>query len=294
MKPTLFSVSYAGLWGQHRLGVDAFIRKAAALGYSAVELMGKRPHLSPIDTSPSEAQRVRRTAQECQIEIASVAAYTDFTAPASAGTPCVEIQWVYVESLCRLAAELGAKIVRIFTGYRHAEGSHGKEWADCVSAVRECAEIAERHGVCIGLQNHHDLGVAFEAYSEFLEEVAHPACKAMFDPWAPALHGDDLYAAARSLAPRMVQTTLADYVRLRRFKYQPDIVQYVREADALRAVPLGDGVIDNAAFLRGLRDGGFDGYVAYEMCSPLRGGGNEENLDRSARRSLAAIQGMIG
>jgi hypothetical protein len=46
MIPTLFSVSYAGLWGQQTLDLESFIRKAATLGYSAVELMAKRPNLS--------------------------------------------------------------------------------------------------------------------------------------------------------------------------------------------------------------------------------------------------------
>ena len=41
MKPVLFSVSYAGLWGQRTLDIEAFIRKAAKLGYPAVELMDK-------------------------------------------------------------------------------------------------------------------------------------------------------------------------------------------------------------------------------------------------------------
>ena len=49
MTPALFSVSYAGYWGQHRLGVIPFLEKAAALGYPAVEIGGKRPHLSPLD-----------------------------------------------------------------------------------------------------------------------------------------------------------------------------------------------------------------------------------------------------
>ena len=47
--PTLFSVSYAGYWGQHRLSVKEFLHKAAALGYAAVEIGGKRPHLAPLD-----------------------------------------------------------------------------------------------------------------------------------------------------------------------------------------------------------------------------------------------------
>ncbi|HEV3002954.1 MAG TPA: hypothetical protein VGX78_00765 [Pirellulales bacterium] len=55
MTPTLFSVSYAGSWGQHRLDVTGFLRKAAALGYSAVEIGGKRPHLSPLDFPNDES-----------------------------------------------------------------------------------------------------------------------------------------------------------------------------------------------------------------------------------------------
>ena len=30
-------------------------------------------------------------------------------------------------------------------------------------------------------------------------------------------------------------------------------------------------------------------YVAYEMCSPVRGGGSEENIDRTAKASLEMI-----
>jgi hypothetical protein len=46
MKLGLFSVSYAGLWGQHVADLLAVIAKAAALGFDTVRPMGKRPHLS--------------------------------------------------------------------------------------------------------------------------------------------------------------------------------------------------------------------------------------------------------
>ena len=135
--------------------------------------------------------------------------------------------------------------------------------------------MAADQGVILGVQNHHDVGVGVASYCEFLDEVDHPNCRAMFDPWAPALHGDDLKLWARRLAPRMVQTTLADYVRLPRYRYVPGLVNYEKLGDAVRAVPLGDGFLDLDGFFAGLREGGFDGYVAYEMCSPLRGGGGE-------------------
>lgn len=290
MIPTLFSVSYAGLWGQHRLDLKAFLHKAASLGYAAVELMGKRPHLSVLDYGPNELADLWSVAQAAGVEIATIAAYTDFTLAAGMETPAVEIQVAYVRRLAEMAHRLGARIVRVFTGYTTQAESYQRDWDTCVAAVRQCAQAAADFGVTIGVQNHHDVGVSLEAYEEFLADVGHPNCRAMFDPWSIALHGEDLYAAARRLAPRMVQTTLADYVRIRRFAYQPGLVNY-RPLDAMvRAVPLGEGFLDFPGFLRGLRDGGFDGYVAYEMCSPLRGGGREENLDATARASLERIR----
>ena len=71
-------------------------------------------------------------------------------------------------------------------------------------------------------------------------------------------------------------------------------ISYRPLPDMVRAVPLGEGFLDLDAFFGGLRDGGFDGYVAYEMCSPLRGGGSEANLDRTAQASLQEIKRLIG
>jgi sugar phosphate isomerase/epimerase len=290
MIPTLFSVSYAGLWGQARLDLEAFLARAAALGYRAVELMGKRPHLSILELQGKSVASLRQAAAAAGVEIATIAGYTNFTLGRDTEIPAVEIQVAYVRELARLARQLDARIVRIFTGYLTQEDGFQRDWDLCIRAVRECAEAAAEHGVVLGVQNHHDVGVGVDSFVEFLDEVDHPNCRAMFDPWAPALHGDDLKSCARRLAPRMVQTTLADYVKLPRYQYEPGLVNYRRLGDAVRAVPLGEGFLDLEGFFDGLREGGFNGYVAYEMCSPVRGGGSEENLDRTARASLEVIR----
>jgi sugar phosphate isomerase/epimerase len=296
MTPVLFSVSYAGFWGQHRLDLPAFFRKAAALGYPAVEVAGKRPHLSPLDYPTAESVApLREAAQSAGVRVVTIAGYTDFTAGRHAAeVPFVEMQLAYVAALCRLGRALGAEIVRVFSGYSPDPRTYQADWDRCVVTLRESAALAADHGLVLGLQNHHDIGVGVDAFVELLDEVGHPNLKAMFDPWAPALHGDDLYACARRLAPRTVQTTLADYVRLPRFVYQPQLVNYERqEPPAVKAVPLGEGVLDLDAFFAGLREGGFDGYAAYEMCSPVRGGGSEANLDRTASLSLDKIRQLI-
>ena len=64
MKLSLFSVSYAGLWGQHALDVPAFIARAARLGYEAVMLAGKRPHLSPLDATEKHLGQIAVALEE--------------------------------------------------------------------------------------------------------------------------------------------------------------------------------------------------------------------------------------
>lgn len=296
MTPALFSVSYAGYWGQHRLGVVEFLEKAAALGYPAVEIGGKRPHLSPLDYRDAKSLlEVRGAAERVGVEIATIAGYTDFTSGRqSAEVPFVEMQVQYVAELSRMARTLGAKIVRVFSGYFTEAANYHHDWTKCVGALKECAAVAADQGVVLGLQNHHDVGLTVESIEELLVDVGHPNLKLMFDPWSIALTGGDLYESAKRMAPRMVQTTLADYVRLPRFHYRPELVNYERlEPEAVRAVPLGEGFIDLAEFFRGLKEGGFDGYAAYEMCSPLRGGGGEANLDEAAARSLKRIRELM-
>ena len=170
-------------------------------------------------------------------------------------------------------------------------------WNRTVAALRECCDRAAAFGVTIAVQNHHDVAVHSEVLLELLGDIDRPNCKVGYDAWSPALRGEDLFESARRLAPHAVCTTNADYVRLPRYRYQPELVNYLPAApDWIRAVPFGDGFIDYPAFFAGLQAGGFDGVATFEMCSPLRGGGSVENLDRCATRYLDWMRqhGFIG
>ena len=294
MRTALFSVSYAGLWGQARLDVSAFAARAKALGYDGVMLMGKRPHAYPWDLDKDERLRLRKALEDNEMTLACVAGYTNFTAGMeSLEVPLVDLQVQYVAELARLTSDLGGTLVRVFTGYE-IEGSDPEPlWKRSVQGLQASADAAADFGVTLGVQNHHGLGLHTDALLEFLGEVDRPNVRAMFDAWSPALRGEDLYDAAKRMAPHTVATTCADYVRLPRYAYEPGLINYRRlEPDLVRAVPMGEGCIDYRAFFRGLRDGGFDGWVNFEMCSPTRGGGAEENLDRYAQRFLEFMAGL--
>jgi sugar phosphate isomerase/epimerase len=60
-------------------------------------------------------------------------------------------EWIEAASL------MGASVIRVFTGAKVAEGTtfdKTLEWM--IPAFQECAEHGRRHGVIVGLQNHHD------------------------------------------------------------------------------------------------------------------------------------------
>jgi sugar phosphate isomerase/epimerase len=284
---SLFSVSYAGLWGQHRLDLANFIAKAAELGYPSVMLMGKRPHLSPLDTDDAAIDAIRSSLAGHRVACGAVAGYTDFSPQQAAEVPFAEMQFAYVRSLARIASALDARFVRVFTAYEHPATAPTAAWNLVVSSLRECADHAADFGVTLAVQNHHDVALDSDALVELLGEVDRPNVKLGYDAWSPALRGEDLFATAKKMAPHTAITTNADYIRIPRYHYRSELVNYERLLpDMVRAVPFGDGFIDYPAFFAGLIAGGFDGLANYEMCSPIRGGGSLENLDACAHGYL--------
>jgi sugar phosphate isomerase/epimerase len=291
MKDCLFSVSYAGYWGQDTLSLERFIPHAARLGYGAVMLAGKRPHASPLDMDPAKVRSIAALLRKHKLTCACIGAYTDFAPWPAPGIPSLEWQVAYVESLCSLAKSWGAGLVRVFTAYERPGLQTKDLWETNVRLLKECADRAARYGVSLAIQNHHDLGLDTEALLELLSEIGRRNCRLSFDAWSPALRGEDLYESARKAAPHTAITTNADYIRLPRWRYRPEYTNYTREEpDLVRAVPFGQGFIDYASFFRGLQEGGFQGWANYEMCEKLRGGGSLANLDRCAKVYLEKLK----
>ncbi len=288
MRTALFTVSFAGLWGQDRLTLEQSIDVAAELGFAGVELMGKRPHLSPFDYTLDDCRRMAGLVKERGLAVAAIAGYTDFGAsPHAPEVPFGEMQVAYVAELARRAAALDCDLVRVFTSYETGGAGFLAQWRQTVESLRACCDRAAEFGVTIGVQNHHDIGVDTKAYIELLAEVDRPNLSPMFDCWSPYLRGEDAAIGASQLARRMRCTTVADYVVLPRWRYQAEAVNYIAlEPPAAIAVPMGEGELPYAAFFRALESNGYDGWVTYEMCSPIRGGGSLENLKAYARKFL--------
>src|SRR5262249_36753300 len=104
-KTALHSVSYAGVWpGQARLSLEGFLERAQVLGFDAVMLMAKRPHLSVLDYDSEARNRLRGLLQRLGLQVACLAGYTDFCMGSERpDIPNREMQILYVRELSRLA-----------------------------------------------------------------------------------------------------------------------------------------------------------------------------------------------
>jgi len=297
--PVLHSVSYAGAWPGHSvLDVDAFLNKAAELGFRSVALVAKRPHVSPFDYDAAARKALKKKIRALGLELAALMGYTDFTASVERpGIPCAEMSAAYVEVLAQLASDLETPRLRVFTGYERDGVPYDAQYGELVKGLRLASRRAANYGVTLLVQNHHDLCVHHDQLAWLLKEVGAPNCKAAFDAWAPFLHGlagASLKQAVKTMAPWIAWTTVADYVRHPRFRYDAQYVNYVKQpSEVLRAVPPGAGQVDYKSFFAALQAAGYRGHVAYEMCAALDGGGSIENLDRTARRFLQFLGGVV-
>jgi len=295
VKTCLHSVSYAGVWrGQAKLSVDEFLDKAKQLGFDGVMLMAKRPHVSPLDYDQAARKALRHKIESLNLELVCMAGYTDFTAGIDkAGIPNMEIQAAYVGESARLAYDLGTDMVRVFTGYERPGVPFDNQYALIVEGLKLAGQKAAEHGVTLAVQNHHDIASHHDMMYWLLEEVNLPNVKAAFDPWTPTLQGlspEQIRAAVLKLKPYIIHTTAAQYVRLPRFHYEDSLINFVPDQSLIRAVPMDRGIVDYKTFINTLKEIGYQGYIGYEMCAVLEGGGDIENLDRTAKIFLEYVK----
>ncbi len=276
------------------MSVAEFLDKAKQLGFDGVMLTAKRPHVSPLDYDAAARKALRNKIESLGLELVCLAGYTDFTAGVDkAGIPNVEIQACYVGELAKLARDLGTDMVRIFTGYERPGIPFDQQYAMVVEGLKLAGQKAAEYGLTLAVQNHHDIASGHDMMHWLLGEVNLPNVKAAFDAWSPTLQGagsEQIRAAVLKLRPFIVHTTAAQYVRLPRYRYEDNLINYTQQESLIRAVPMGEGIIDYETFFNALKEIGYQGYIGYEMCAVLAGGGDIENLDKTARAFLDYVK----
>jgi sugar phosphate isomerase/epimerase len=295
MKIGLHSVSYSGTWGgQKALSLKEFIFKAASLGFESVELAGKRPHASPLDFGKKERIEIKKLIEDRGLELSCLASYHDFsTFFEHADIAYMEKELVYMKEIVELAHDLGCSLIRTYTGFYKEGIPYRKQWEKCVDGIRESAKIAADFGIKIGVQNHSCIASSPDSMLDFIKEINMDNVGAILDAPYIANHGKPLRETVLKFGKLILHTHLTDFIRREKYIYVPETVTFKDNGLEMIAVPIGKGGIDYVEFINALKETGYSGTLSYEMCSPLVGGGSEENLDKSAKETIDYLKKII-
>jgi len=295
MKLALHSVSYSGTWGgQVRLLLPDFIHKAKALGYDGVEFAAKRPHASPLDLSPRARRRLRALVTDAGMQVCGLASYHDWAGGwAHRDMAHVEKELVYFDAVARLAHDLGAGVVRTYTGFTDASVPHRQQWDQVVIGLREACRRAAEYGVTVGIQNHSCIASHPDALLDMLRDIGEPNVKVVLDAPYIVAQGEPIRATVLRFRGLIAHSHLTDFIRRPVHRYDPGAIAFEEiGVEAIGVVP-GDGPTDYREFVGALKEIGYAGWLSYEMCSPLVGGGSEENLDRNGRRTIEYMRRLF-
>ncbi len=281
MKVGLYSISYLGIWYDGpALTFSEFVKRARQYGYSGVELDGKRPHGNPMDLDRRARDEMRNILEREGIEIPCIAANNDFSSPVAEHREC---QLLMVRELARLAADLGAKVVRLFAAWPGVAMHDGiatydlvrssyytferqfpyATWLERWNFVKEClkeaAAFGEEFGVVMALQNHAPLIRHWKDCYDLVKEVDSPWLKVCLDlPLLTRYDPDWVRQAALTVGDLQVHSHFGGEF------YRDD------EGHAqLKALAFGQPLPDYAYFLKLMQEIGYDGYFCYELCHPV-------------------------
>ncbi len=305
MQVALYSVTFSGVWYDGpALSVGECIDKAKALGYDAIELGGKRPHLSPLDFDKKACHEVRRRAERLGLAVL-VSAYNNFMTPVPERR---ESEMLMVRALIRRASYVGAPHVRVFGGWRgitldengfatYAEVRRAdnafpnvtpeQKWRWCRECLEECLRDAERLGVTLALQNHEPVMDGYEAPVRMIREVGSERLKLALS--CDLLKSQDeahVRDAVRAAAGLIVHSHIGG-----EFDRAPDGSVKKRRFDESRGPyfkSLNERNLPN--FLAALAETGFDGFLSYELCHPFIKGGKHCTLREAEEQAGLALE----
>jgi len=157
--------------------VETVVQRAAAYGYDGIEWRGGDKGHVPPHFSAAECRALRRLVAQAGLFSLAVPAYTDFTSPDPAQR---EANVVSARRSVDLAAELGARFVRVFLGELPAGRSMPDAYPGIIESLHAAAEYAGLADVILAVEPHDDF-VRSEAVVPVLDTLPHPAVRAIWD-----------------------------------------------------------------------------------------------------------------
>jgi sugar phosphate isomerase/epimerase len=200
--------------------------------------------------------QVRRLCDAAGVEVSMVTCHPDYTSP----DPAERAR--QVEDMARnlsLAVELGAPLARVLSGQRHPGVSEDDGVAWAIEGLSRTAEVADRLGVRLALENHtksffwqhFDFAQQSRVLLRILDGLRDSSVGVNFDTANPLVADEDPLAVFERVKGRLAILHVADTAQRGEFKF----------------CRIGSGIAPIGEVFRRARAMGYDGWVSIEEAS---------------------------
>ena len=263
--------------------VEATIRRVAEIGYDGIEILADVPHAWPAGLLPEQIESLRRTVEECGLEISNVNAFM-MNAVADPRQPYWHPSWIdpdphyrairreHTKRSLHLAQAIGAPHITTEPGGPLAEGQSRREASDLFyEELMPCLDMAAELEMPLLIEPEPELLIErFDQYLEFVDRLDSPWVGLNFDIGHAYCVGEDPQDWVEPMASHTMHYHLEDIAASRRHEH---------------LVP-GRGAIDFAATLAAIKRTGYDGWLTVELYPYI----NEP--DGAARDALAYLTSL--
>ena len=189
-----------------------------------------------------------------------------------------------------MAVELGTDVVTTHVGCIPADAADDR-YGNIKAACEELASYGDEVGAAFAIETGPE---TVDRLKSFLDGLSARGVRVNYDPANLVMvTGDDPVAGARKLGDYIVHTHAKDGVK--KSEVEPETLygwfadggtEDVRLSDYFLEMPLGEGNVDFPAYVRALREVGYDGFFTIER----EVGGNPEVDIRKAMAFLREIE----
>jgi sugar phosphate isomerase/epimerase len=175
----------------------------------------------------------------------------------------------------QIAQRFGAPLVRIFAFWRAGELTAERE-EQIVAMLERALPLAERAGICLGLENEHSCQVGTGAeLARILRRIDSPWLRAVWDPGNAFVLGESANEGYAAIQPWVAHIHVKDGKRA--------------SDGTIQWVVVGEGEIGYAQHLAQIAQSGYDGFLSLETHARIDGLTQAE----VSRRCLHALQNLI-
>src|SRR5882724_8368275 len=229
--------------------LERIAQAARAYGYRAIELRaigGDLDLLNRPEFQPETVETTRRWLADQKLSVCCVDSSCTFDSrDADERRKQVEV----AVSHCKLAAALGASLIRIFPDKIQAGATRAETRDNIAVSLGEVARRAP-DGVRVGLETHGDFARG-EAAAEIVRLANHPKVALIWDVANSLAAGDSIEETAREVGPYLAHVHLRD-------------ARPVEGNEHWLPVLAGHGVVSFTAAVNALRGLGYDSYISFE------------------------------